>query len=320
MIAIRKAHHRGHADHGWLDTYHTFSFATYRDPRHLGFRALRVINEDWVQPGEGFGEHPHHDMEIVTYVLDGALEHKDSMGNGEVLHAGELQRMSAGTGITHSEFNPSDEQPVHLYQIWLFPERKGTVSVTALLVWKRPAGDRLEALARVTKVSGARWTGLAMAEGSALTAGSRLDLAQGLAEITFASGARVIFQGPALFDVQSSLRGRLTAGALTARGPPQLTGFVIEMPGLTVLDLGTEFGVRASQAGASAGPRILRGRTTGVGAGGWSRRMRPFAPVFYCEDHSATAPVRLGDASGRPWRMVPSNTSRNERSTCAFVS
>ncbi|MEQ8855968.1 pirin family protein [Gimesia sp.] len=125
MIRVRKAEERGHADHGWLDTYHTFSFAGYQDPEHVHFRTLRVMNEDVVQPGQGFGTHPHRDMEIVTYVLEGALEHKDSMGNGEVLRAGEFQRMSAGTGITHSEFNPSATEPVHLYQIWLFPESKG---------------------------------------------------------------------------------------------------------------------------------------------------------------------------------------------------
>jgi redox-sensitive bicupin YhaK (pirin superfamily) len=125
MIQIRKAIDRGHIDHGWLNTYHTFSFGSYRDPKHTSFRALRVMNEDVVAAGQGFGTHPHSDMEIVTYVLEGELEHKDSMGNGEVLHAGEFQRMSAGTGITHSEFNPSKTQPVHLYQIWLFPERKG---------------------------------------------------------------------------------------------------------------------------------------------------------------------------------------------------
>ncbi|EDL62069.1 pirin family protein [Gimesia maris] len=125
MIQVRKSKERGHADHGWLKTHHTFSFSTYQDPEHMRFRALRVMNEDVVLPGQGFGTHPHNDMEIVTYVLEGALEHKDSMGNGEVLHAGEFQRMSAGTGITHSEFNPSDSEAVHLYQIWLYPEQKG---------------------------------------------------------------------------------------------------------------------------------------------------------------------------------------------------
>ena len=125
MIRVRKAAERGHFDHGWLDTYHTFSFGDYYDPEHMGFRSLRVMNDDRVQPGQGFGMHGHRDVEIVTYVLDGALEHKDRMGNGSIIRAGELQRMTAGTGILHSEFNPSNTEWVHLYQIWLLPQRKG---------------------------------------------------------------------------------------------------------------------------------------------------------------------------------------------------
>ena len=125
MITIRHAHERGHANHGWLDTYHTFSFGDYYDAQHTQFRSLRVMNEDTVQPGQGFGTHPHRDMEIVTYVLEGALQHKDSMGNGEVLRPGEFQRMSAGTGITHSEFNHSTSEGVHFLQIWMGADRKG---------------------------------------------------------------------------------------------------------------------------------------------------------------------------------------------------
>lgn len=125
MIAIRPGLERGRGEYGWLDTRHTFSFNDYYDPGQMGFRALRVINEDWVRPGQGFGMHGHRDMEIITYVLEGALEHRDSLGNGSVLRPGEFQRMTAGTGIRHSEFNPSESEPVHLYQIWLHPDRPG---------------------------------------------------------------------------------------------------------------------------------------------------------------------------------------------------
>jgi quercetin 2,3-dioxygenase len=154
MITIRKAEERGGADHGWLNTKHTFSFADYYDPKAMGFRSLRVINEDRVQPGQGFGTHGHSDMEIISYVLEGALQHRDSMGTGSVIRPGDVQRMSAGTGVQHSEFNASRTEPVHFYQIWLYPEHRGITPGYEQKAF--PADERRDALRLIASPDGAK--------------------------------------------------------------------------------------------------------------------------------------------------------------------
>ncbi|KAB1579060.1 pirin family protein [Serratia marcescens] len=143
MIYVRKAEDRGHANHGWLDSWHTFSFADYYDPNFMGFSALRVINEDVIDAGQGFGTHPHKDMEILTYVLSGTVEHQDSMGNKEQIQAGEFQIMSAGTGVRHSEYNANQDRPLHLYQIWIIPDQVGLEPRYEQRMFDAPQGRQL---------------------------------------------------------------------------------------------------------------------------------------------------------------------------------
>jgi quercetin 2,3-dioxygenase len=167
FLDIRRARDRGHFDHGWLDTWHTFSFADYHDPAHMGFRSLRVINEDRVAPGRGFGTHPHRDMEIITYVLEGSLQHRDSMGNGSVIVPGEVQHMSAGTGVQHSEANPSRTEPLHLLQIWILPDRDGVAPGYGQKTYPREA--RLNRLCLVASADG-RDGSIAIHQDAALSA------------------------------------------------------------------------------------------------------------------------------------------------------
>lgn len=178
MITLRDAEARGRFDHGWLKTSHTFSFGDYFHPEHMGFRALRVINEDHIAPGEGFPTHAHHDMEILTYVIDGALEHKDSLGNGSIIRAGDVQRMTAGTGVKHSEYNPSDREECHLLQIWLLPAERGLEpSYEQISIEPQDLRNRLRVIASPDGQDGSvRWNQDAVLHASRFDAGHGEDL------------------------------------------------------------------------------------------------------------------------------------------------
>jgi len=221
MLQIRRAHERGHANHGWLDTWHTFSFSGYYDPEHMGFRTLRVINDDKIRAGVGFPSHPHRDMEIITYVLSGSLKHQDSMGNGSTILPGDVQRMSAGSGITHSEFNASQTEELHLLQIWILPDKNNYQPSYEQKHFSAQARQRT--LCLVASPTGEQ-NSVSLHQDVYLYAGllnseqpvqyilqekryAWLHVAKGevtIAEKQFATGDAIAFQGPQAIDIQGT--------------------------------------------------------------------------------------------------------------------
>jgi quercetin 2,3-dioxygenase len=232
MITKRPSSERGHFNHGWLDTYHTFSFGEYHDPDHVNFRALRVINEDFVKPGMGFGMHPHRDMEIITWVLEGELQHKDSMGNGSVIRPGDLQHMSAGTGILHSEFNPSRSDPVHLLQIWLTPDKAGHTPGYAQK--NVSEADRRNRLALLVSGDG-RDDSIAMHQNASLYIGDlekgrsvKHDFASGHHGFVQVSRGEVDVNGTRLSHGDSAAISAEPSVTITANAPSQVLVFDLE--------------------------------------------------------------------------------------------
>ncbi len=218
MLTVRKSHERGHADHGWLDSYHTFSFAGYRDPRWMGFGPLRVINDDRIAPGAGFPTHSHSDMEIVTWVLAGALEHKDSLGNGGIIRSGEVQRMRAGHGIAHSEYNASGTEPVHLLQIWIEPDVYGLESGYEQVTL---APERLEGQLRLIASNDGREGSVTIHQDAAIRAGR---LAAGdRVTLTLAPGRRAWLH--------------VATGRVTVRGYPLEAGDAVAVVGETAVEI-----------------------------------------------------------------------------------
>lgn len=219
MLTLRPAADRGHADHGWLRSAHTFSFGGYHDPAYMGFRSLRVINDDRVAPGQGFGSHPHRDMEILSYVLEGRLEHRDSLGNGAVIGPGEFQRITAGTGVVHSEFNPSDDTPVHFYQVWISPRSHGLA----------PGYEELRVEPEGANSNGLKLVASANGRGGSLTIQQDADI--WLARLAASDTASLrLSEGRGLW-------AQAVRGVATVAGQPLAEGDGLAIEGVNAIDL-----------------------------------------------------------------------------------